>query len=83
MAKKKPEWITCASYTLDARNSNTAFLFDLVVNDKDDNEYTLKVKQLNDRTRLVQQTLRVMADRWPAFDWEFQADGDGEMTDIR
>jgi hypothetical protein len=37
----------------------------------------------NDRTGLVQRVQRVLADRWPAFDFEFQADTGGNITDIR
>jgi hypothetical protein len=83
MATKKPrqsDWIACKGYTLDVRRSGTDFTFQLIV---EDNKYSLDVEQMNDRTGLVQRALRVIADRWPAFDWEFQADDNGKMTDIR
>ena len=84
MAKKKaaaaapaPSWIVCQGYTLDLRLGNTDFTFDLVVNN---NQYSLDEKAV---TGLIQKALRIMADRWPAWDWEFQADGSGTITDFR
>jgi hypothetical protein len=76
-------WLVCRGYTVDMRNSETSFVFGLDVQGNDGKEYFLRVKQLNDRTGLVQRAMRIMADRWPAFDWEFQADTDGNITDIR
>ena len=82
MAKKPPpsNWIACKGYTLDVRRSPTDFTFQLIV---ENNKYSLEVDQMNDRTGLVQRTLRVLADRWPAFDWEFQSDDRGTITDVR
>jgi hypothetical protein len=76
-------WLVCAGYTLDVNNSDTAFVFELDARGSDNNAYFLRVKQLNDRTGLVQRVLRIIADRWPAYDWEFQADTAGSITDIR
>jgi hypothetical protein len=86
MARNKPasaaaapssNWIVCQAYTLDVRRSNTDFTFKLVVNG---NKYSLDQRA---STGLIQRALRVIADRWPAWDWEFQADGSGTITDIR
>jgi hypothetical protein len=85
MARKKtgpaealvPNWIVCQGYTLDVRRSGTAFTFDLIVHD---NEYSLDQTAT---TGLIQRVLRVIADRWPALDWEFQADESGIITDVR
>ena len=78
MAKnKEPSWITCNGYTLDARLGERGFTFKLIVGD---NDYSLDQKA---KTGLIQHVLRVMADRWPAWDWEFQADDEGTITDIR
>jgi hypothetical protein len=76
-AAPAPDWIKCRGYTLEVRRSDTDFTFDLVVGD---NQYSLDEKAT---TRLIQQALRVIADRWPALDWEFQADDDGTITEIR
>jgi hypothetical protein len=78
-----PTWLTSRGYTLDCRNSPTSFIFRLDVQGSDGNPYFLSVNQLNDRTGLLQKVLRVTADRSPAFDWEFQADASGSITDIR
>jgi hypothetical protein len=82
MVKKKAasNWIVCKGYTLDVRRSDTDFVFQLSV---ENNKFSLDVAQMNDRTGLVQRVLRVIADRWPAFDWEFQADASGTITDVR
>jgi hypothetical protein len=76
-------WLVCKGYTVDMRNSETSLVFELDAQGNDDREYFLRVRQLNDRTGLVQRALRTMADRWPAFDWEFQVDTDGRIIDIR
>jgi hypothetical protein len=76
-------WLICRSYNLEVRNSDTSLIFQLDVVGNDGNQYFLKVVQLNDRTGLIQRIFRIMADRWPAFDWEFQADASGSITDIR
>jgi hypothetical protein len=82
-AASSGNWLTCQGYTLDVRNDGSSFVFELDASGSDGNQYFLRVKRLNDRTGLVQRALRTLADRWPAFDWEFQADGDNSITDIR
>jgi hypothetical protein len=85
MAKKKtapiaasaPNWIVCQGYTLDVRRNGNAFTFDLVVHD---NEYSLDQTAT---TGLIQRAMQVIADRWPAWNWEFQADDTGTITDVR
>jgi hypothetical protein len=76
-AVSAPNWIVCQGYTLDVRRSGTAFTFNLIVHD---NEYSLDQTAT---TGLIQRALRVIADRWPAWDWEFQADDSGSITDVR
>ncbi len=95
MAKKKdttgpanrPEagggWVQCAGYELDVRNGDAEFIFELDVVDADANGYFLRVKKVNDRTALIQRTLRLIADRWSDVGWHFQADADGSITDVR
>jgi hypothetical protein len=82
-AAARDSWIACTGYQLDQRNSPSAFVFELNVTGDDNNEYYLRVKQLNDRTGLIQRTLRLLAERWPAYDWYFQADSDGSIIDVR
>jgi hypothetical protein len=85
VAKKKttpakdpgPKWIVCQKYTLDVRLSDADFTFQLIVHD---NEYSLDQAA---PPGLIRRTLRVIADRWPAWDWEFQADDSGTITDVR
>jgi hypothetical protein len=77
VAASGPAWIVCPGYTLDVRLSGTDFTFQLIVQN---NNYTLDQTAT---TGLIQRTLRVIADRWPARDWEFQADGNGTITDVR
>jgi hypothetical protein len=72
-----PNWLTCPGYTLDVRRSDTDFTFDLVIGN---NQYSLDQTA---STGLIQKALRVIADRWPAWDWQFQADSSGTVTDIR
>ena len=72
-----PQWKICAGYTLDVRRSNTDFTFNLIVNN---NQYSLDQAA---STGLIQRALRIIADRWPAWDWEFQADDGGTITDVR
>jgi hypothetical protein len=88
MAKKAAKsggdsWIKCAGYALDLRNNDDNFVIELDVTGADEGEYFLRVKALNDRTGLVQRALHLIADRWPANDWEFQADEGGSITDVR
>jgi hypothetical protein len=74
---KTPKWIKCHGYTLDVRRSGTEFTLRVIVQN---NEYSLDQTAT---TGLIQHTLRVIADRWPAWDWEFQADENGTITDVR
>jgi hypothetical protein len=82
-ASAKEKWIRCAGYQLDVWNSEASFFFELDVTADDGKEYYLRVKRLNDRTGQVQRTLKLLGERWPAYDWYFQADGDGSITDVR
>jgi hypothetical protein len=76
-------WIACASYSVTIQNSDSSFVFELDVTDAKQKQYFLRVKTLNDRVGLVQKTLRVIADRWPAYAFEFQAEPNGAITDVR
>jgi hypothetical protein len=64
------------------RNSEASFVLELNVSGADGKEYYLRVKRLNDRTGLVQRALRLLGERWPAYDWEFEADSDGSITEV-
>ncbi|SRR5579871_119902 len=76
-------WIRCAGYQLDVRNSGQNFVYRLDVTADDGSPYQLSVMQLNDRTGLVQKLTHLLAERWPAFDFFFQADANGNITDVR
>jgi hypothetical protein len=85
MAKKKttakeapaPRWIVCQGYTLDIRRSGTDFTLQLIVNN---NAYSLDQTA---KKGLIQRALRALADRWPDWDWELQADDNGTITEVR
>jgi len=76
-------WLTASGYSLTLKNSDTKFAFNLDVPDEKNAQYYLQVLQLNESTGLIQRVLRVIADRWPAYDWQFQADTNGKITDVR
>jgi hypothetical protein len=52
-AAGREKWIKSAGYQLDARNSETSFVFELDITGDDGGAYYLRVKRLNDRTGLV------------------------------
>ena len=83
MAGTAGNWISCNGYTLAVQNSNTEFIFDLHCVDTNNKQYQLQVNNTNQSVGLVQKTLRVIADRWPAYAFQFLADSNGNLTDVQ
>jgi hypothetical protein len=92
MAKKKAPvagtsataaWLTSAGYEVRMDNSNTSFIFRLDVQGTDGNAYHLFVNDPNQNPGLVQKVLRIIADRWPAYAFQFTADADRAVTDVQ
>jgi hypothetical protein len=76
-------WITAKVFSLTVKNSDTDFVFDLNVNDENGGQYQLRTLDLNEANGLVQRTLQTIANRWPDYDWQFQADASGKITNSR
>jgi hypothetical protein len=87
MAKKKTAagaFLTCAGYDLTVRNSDTSLIFELDVTDTNGDAFQLRVKTPNDpATGVVQDVLALLGHRWPAFVFEFKADADGNITEVK
>jgi hypothetical protein len=83
MAGTAGNWIVCNGYSLGVENSDTSFRFELDLVDAAKKQYQLRVNDTNQNVGLVQKTLRVIADRWPAYAFQFQANPNGDLTDIQ
>jgi hypothetical protein len=83
MAAPASNWIVCNGYSLTVENSNTSFRFELDFVDAGNKQYQLRINDTNQSVGLVQQTLRIIADRWPAYAFQFQADANGNLTAIQ
>jgi hypothetical protein len=77
-------WITSNNYSLTVKRSESKFAFDLDVQDDKNNQYYLQVlgPKENDDI-LIKQVLQAIANRWPDYKWEFQADANGQITGVR
>ncbi len=83
MAKKKGKVLTCQGYEVALGNSPTAFAFQLTnVQGSDGKEYSLKIMDPDDNLELIKAILKAINDRLPGWDWKFQIDDDGNITDV-
>ena len=84
MAKKAvAAWVTCQSYDLTLSNSNTSFIFDLHAQGDDGTEGSLAIKNPKKQAELIKLALDTIAEHWPEFDWQFQVDDDGIITNFK
>ncbi len=72
----------CSSYKLTMVNAGTAFRLELNVVGDDKQQYFLRVKEPDDRPKLVKRVLKAIADVWPNFNWSFRADDDNSITEV-
>ena len=83
MAKKEVGWLICEEYrAITFQSDLNGPALDLVAA-SGNTEYHLQVVASGDKTALVQKLLRKMAELWPAFDFEFQANSKREITDVK
>ena len=78
---KKGKTLTSQGYELSLGNSNTSFYFQLNVQGDDGNPYYLKAMP-GEKTELIKVILKVIGERWPQYNWKFQIDDDGDITDM-
>jgi len=76
-------FVTCNGYKLTMDNSPTSFIFQLDAVDANGNPFLLRVNNFNENVGTVQKVMRIIADRWPAFAFEFKADSDGNIIDAQ
>jgi hypothetical protein len=65
------------------KNSPTSLIFQLDVDGADGNHYQLRVNNTNQSVGLVQKIQRVIADRWPAYAFEFKAGPGRDIIDVQ
>src|SRR5207249_1201126 len=77
------QWLTCANCRLTIKNSETSFIFQLDVVGTDKKSYYLQATNPAHSRKLIQEVMMAMAETWPDYNFQFQANALGAITAVK